>query len=113
MINDIIFLKRRSGYRGTPIGSIQTFSAKNFITGVGYSKDRKDIMYAFRESSSLYPMFQMDLETFEAVFSENDISTMQTFGVLSYNPSGEWVSKKYPMFKKEIYLKYGMKELVL
>ena len=113
MINDIIFLKRRSGYRGTPIGSIQTFSAKNFITGLGYSKDRSDIMYVFKESSSLRPMSQMSLKAFEAIFSEVDISTMRTFGVLSYNPYANRLNKKYPMFKKEIYEKYGIKEEIL
>ena len=111
MINDIIFLKKSSGYRGTPIGSFKTISAKDFMIGMGYSKNRNDILYAFKENSSLMPISQMSLKVFESVFSKEDIMTMATFGVLSYYPNANWAHKKYPMFKKEIYQKYGLKEV--
>ena len=64
-------------------------------------------------------LYLVNLETFEEAFSEELINKMQENGILDYYPDGKkikgynhiynGITDKYPIFKKEIYLKYGIK----
>ena len=63
---------------------------------------------------------QIELEDFEKIFSEMDITKMQVNGVLDYYPDGynTWgtiistdVSHKYPIFSAKVYKEYGIKRL--
>lgn len=58
---------------------------------------------------------KIGIKTFEKIFSYEDIEILKEKGLLNYYPEGrarygyfsERVLNKYPIFKKEVYIKYG------
>lgn len=61
-------------------------------------------------------LYLVDIKTFEEAFTLDIIHNMQEHGTLDYYPNGQEHSghifksstDKYPIFKKEVYLKYGV-----
>lgn len=105
-MNQVVFVRKFSTSRCGTSATVIVYSKESFIDGeVGF--DRDNILYCeFGKFSK--PMNQMTLEKFREIFSSEEILMMMANGILNYNSSEKQTHKKYPMFKAEIYKKYGI-----
>lgn len=95
-----------------------TTHSLDYILNVAPVIARKLQLSEIDSESKSEALYLVSLDTFEKVFSQQFIKKMQKKGVLDYYPNGikcqnsDCISldliDKYPIFKKEVYLKYGI-----
>lgn len=115
---EVLFIRKYPTRNSGGSSISQVFTKLTFVTGgvkdtFGKQvKNRYNIQYCTYGGYS-HSICQMDVETFETVFSKAEIKEMQINGMLDYDSTVDMsryksLSKKYPMFGAKIYKKYGI-----
>lgn len=102
---NVIFAEKSSSRNGTR-ASFKLLSKENFMNGEYYWKDRHDVMFGTFENWTR-PICEMKVEEFEAIFTMKEILEMRKRGILNYDSTERSLYRKYPMFRKDIYMLYG------
>lgn len=102
---NVIFAEKISSYTGTR-ASFKLLSKENFMNGEHYWKDRHDVMFGTFENWTR-SICEMKVEEFETIFTTQEILEMRKRGILNYDSTERNLHRKYPMFRKDIYMLYG------
>ena len=105
--------------RGGKCANVRLYSIASLVAGLAKGISRTT-QIAEIDGGISCQLCQLELEDFEHIFSDIDVTRMQVNGVLDYYPDGynTWgdiisreVNVKYPIFSAKIYKKYGIKRL--
>lgn len=113
---DYAFVNTVNDGRGGKMATVRIINKELFMSSTINNLDRKT-QYGKMDGSRTYALGEMSLDKFEEVFTIEDVKKMKENGLMEYYPkgklsySGNFVFKgtpdKYPIFKKEVYVKYG------
>lgn len=112
-MREVIFIRKYSTSRSGGSATVKLFSKEDFMNkefdqpGGWWYSSRHDIQYCFIGGYS-NSISRMTIEEFESIFTDIEIKKMKDKKLLNYNTLGRNVEKKYPIFRKDIYLKYGI-----
>lgn len=113
-MNQYIFIKTYNGSRGKG-ASVHTYPKESFLDGEIATYHIRLLQVA-KIGNTSKGLFEVGLTEFEDIFNADDIDKLQNDGVLDYYPKGEYIKPhistpdRYPIFKKEIYVKYGVQK---
>ena len=111
-MSDVLFIETYNMDRGKS-ANVRVFD----LYGVAYKNFElsRYTQYAFSNGDISKPLCSISVTNFEKIFSKKDLELLEASGCFNYYPLGRerrkyiytGVEDKYPIFRKEIYLKYG------
>ena len=116
-----VIINTRGGSNGK-LSQVYTYSLTKFISEYNPIFTRRTQISQVDGGLSI-SLCKVTIDGFENVFSEDDIKTMQSTGVLNYYPKGNYyryydgtyskniktdTDTKYPLFSKKVYDKWGI-----
>lgn len=117
-MNKLVFIKTFRASRGKG-ASVRVYSKDAFVEGKAHADRYTQWGIADSDKFSDH-VCSMHVDKFEEYFTNVEIEEMKENGMLSYYPQGigksysgggymdNGVEAKFPIFRKEVYLKYGV-----
>lgn len=112
-MKEVIFIRKYPTSRSGGSATVRLFSKEDFIkgnldnSGGWWYSPRHDIQYCNIGGYS-NPICGMTVDEFNSIFTNVEIEEMRNSGLLNYNTGAKRLENKYPMFRRDIYLKYGI-----
>lgn len=108
-----IFIVVRDAGKGLTCRDVRIFSQDLFVHRhrlIPQYSGRRNIRVGTPDGRFTKRISAVTLHEFRTIFNKDEIETMQENGMLDYNPNETEVYYKYPIFRAEVYKKYGIKK---
>lgn len=108
-----IFIVVMDAGKGLACRDVRIFSQDLFVHRhrlIPQYSGRRNIRVGTPDGRFTKRISAVTLHEFRMIFNKDEIETMQENGMLDYNPNETEVYYKYPIFRAEVYKKYGIKK---
>lgn len=109
-MNDYIFILNYPASNGLTCADVILLTKGQFMNKVLNSlpRSRKRVRLGTFDCKYTKSIVSVNLTQFKQIFNNSDIETMKQNGMLDYFPNRRSLSLKYPLFRAEIYKKFGI-----